>query len=191
MKKKTVNWTIWQRTGITYILHLFDGNTKHFLSFDQIVDRYELPHNQYWRYVQLQSTLSKWLGGPLTCPTGSPIEEQLIRSSSGGGITLKMNGLLQEQLCDPLLKVKKHWAEDLAMDISPDDWKSCLNNINTMYMEMGNRFIQLKIIHRWHRMPQQLYKLNLIPVDYVCWRCDRSGASILHILWTCPALKDW
>lgn len=139
----------------------------------------------------MQSTLSKWLGGPLTCPTGSPIEEQLIRSSSGGGITLKMNGLLQEQLCDPLLKVKKHWAEDLAMDISPDDWKSCLNNINTMYMEMGNRFIQLKKIHRWHRMPQQLYKLNLIPIDYVCWRCDRSGASILHILWTCPALKDW
>lgn len=55
---------------------------------------------------------------------------------------------------------------------------------------MGNRFIQLKIIHRWHRTPQQLYKWNLIPVDS-CWRCNGSGASILHILWSCPALKDW
>lgn len=76
------------------------------------------------------------------------------------------------------------------MDMSAEDWKSCLNSVNTMYKEMGTRFIQLKIIHRWHRMPQQLYKWNLIPVDS-CWRCDRSGASILHILWTCPALKDW
>lgn len=55
---------------------------------------------------------------------------------------------------------------------------------------MGNRFIQLKIIHRWHQTPQQLYKWKLIPVDS-CWRCDEGGASILHILWTCPMLKDW
>ena len=67
---------------------------------------------------------------------GSPTEVLLIRSSTGRSITLKINGLLQEQLCDPLLKVKKHWAGDLAMDISPEDWKSCLNNINTMYKEM-------------------------------------------------------
>lgn len=187
---KTVNWTIWQKAGINYILHLFDSNTKLFLSFNQIVDRYKLPHNQYWRYVQMQSTLSKWLGGPLTCPTGSPIEELLNKSNSGKGITLKIVSLLQEQLSDPLLKVKKHWAGDLAMDISPEDWKSCLNNVNTVYKEMGNRFIQLKIIHRWHRTPQQLYKWKLIPVDS-CWRCDGSGASILHILWTCPVLKDW
>ena len=56
------------------------------------------------------SNQSKWLGGPLTLSTGSPIEELLIRSSSGRGSTPKINGLLQDQLCDPLLKVKKHWA---------------------------------------------------------------------------------
>lgn len=101
----------------------------------------------------MQSTLSKWLGSPFTCPSGNPIEELLIRSGSGRGIALKINSLLQEQLCDPLLKVKKHWAGDLSIDISPEDWKSCLSNAITMYKEIGNRFIQLKIIHRWHRTP--------------------------------------
>lgn len=58
---KTVNWTIWQKAGINCIFHLFDSNTKLCFSFNQLVDRYKLPHDQYWRYVQLRSTLSKWL----------------------------------------------------------------------------------------------------------------------------------
>ena len=187
---KTVNWPLWCNAGIIYVTHLFDSTTKYFLSFNQIVDKYKLPQNQFWRYVQLRSTLSEWLGSPLSCPTGSPIEELLTKSPSNKGIAPKIYRLLQEQLGDPLLKVKKQWIGDMAMDIPIKDWESCLNNINTMYKEAGNRFMQLKIIHRWHQTPLQLYKWNLMPVDS-CWRCGGGGASILHVLWSCPALKDW
>lgn len=78
----------------------------------------------------------------------------------------------------------------LATNITPEDWNSCINNIITMYKELGNKFIQLKIICRWHRTPQQLHIWKLIPSD-TCWRCNETGASIFHILWTCPALKYW
>lgn len=57
-------------------------------------------------------------------PVTSPIEEMLIRLHSGGGITLKINILLQEPLGDLLLKVKKHWAGDLAIHTSPEHYKS-------------------------------------------------------------------
>lgn len=60
-RSKTVNWTIWQKAGINYISHLFDKNTTLFLRFNQVVDRYKLPYNQDWRYVQIQSTPFKWL----------------------------------------------------------------------------------------------------------------------------------
>lgn len=69
----------------------------------------------------MQSALSKWLGSPLTRPTGSLIEELLIRSLSCRGNTPKIYHLLQETLRDPLLKVKKHWTGDQAVEISPEE----------------------------------------------------------------------
>uniref|UniRef100_A0A3B4EPY9 Uncharacterized protein n=1 Tax=Pundamilia nyererei TaxID=303518 RepID=A0A3B4EPY9_9CICH len=140
--------------------------------------------------LNLLHSLSKWQGTPLSCPVASPVEVLLSRLSLGKGITSKIYHLLQDRLADPLLKVKGYWAQDLALDISLVEWDSCLNNVNTMYKEIGSRFIQIKIIHRWHRTPQQLYKWNLGPTDDY-WRCDGQNASILHILWGCSELRDW
>lgn len=146
--------------------------------------------NQLWRYVQIHSSLSKWLGTPLCCPVGRPVEVLLSRSSLAKGITSKFYHLLQGRLAEPLLKVKGYWAQDLALDISSVEWDSCLHNVNTMFKEIGSRFIQLKIIHKWHWTLQQLYEWNLAPTDD-CWRCDGLNASILHILWSCLTLQDW
>lgn len=121
---------------------------------------------------------------------GSPVEVLLSRSFLGKGITSKIYHLLQERSADPLLKVKGYWAQDMALDISSVEWDSCFHNVNTVYKETGSRFIQLKMIHRWHRTPQQLYKWNLAPTDD-CWRCDGQNASILHIVWSCSALRGW
>uniref|UniRef100_A0A3Q4HZV5 Reverse transcriptase zinc-binding domain-containing protein n=1 Tax=Neolamprologus brichardi TaxID=32507 RepID=A0A3Q4HZV5_NEOBR len=186
----SVDWLQWRKAGILNVSDLFDCGTKCFLSFDKIVELYKLKRNQFWRYVQIHSSLSKWLGTPLSCPVGSPVEVLLSRSSLGKGITSRIYHLLQERSADPLLKVKGYWAQDMALDISSVEWDSCFQNVNTMYKETGSRFIQLKIIHRWHRTPQQLYKWNLAPTDK-CWRCDGQNASILHILWSCSALRVW
>lgn len=36
----------------------------------------------------------------------------------------------------------------------------------------------------------QLDSTKLIPEDR-CWRCKGDDASNTHILWSCPALRDW
>lgn len=185
-----VNWPQWRKQGIINVQHLFDVKTNCILNFDQITVKYNLSHNQFWRYVQLRSTLSKLIGSPLSCPSGSPVEALLRKCLINKGTTSKIYKLLLDQIADPLSKVKKYWAEEFALDISQSDWESCLHNTNTMFKEIGNRFIQLKIIHRWHRTPQQLHRWNLIPTD-TCWRCGEHEGSIFHILWSCPALQDW
>lgn len=128
-------------SGIICVSDLFYGSTMQFLSFDQVMNKYHLQRNQFWRYVKMWSTLSKWLGSCLTCPIGSPVETLLTKMISYRGIASKNYNLLQKQLSDPLIKVKTQWVEDIAMDIASEDRKSCLTNITTMYKEMGNRFI--------------------------------------------------
>ena len=85
----------------------------------------------------MRGTLFKWLGSPLSCCTGSWDED-----------------LLQDQLGDPVIKAK-----------SPEDWKSCLSDINTMYKEMNDTFTEPKVIHRWYTTLQQFHKWKMIPVD--------------------------
>ncbi len=183
-------WKQWHEAGINCISDLFDETTKHFSKFDQISAKYNLQRNQFWRHIQLQSTLSKWLGNPLTCPTGSPVEELMTKALFQRRVTPRIYHILQERTSDPLQKVNGQWVNELSLDISPEEWRLCLTNINTLFKEIGSKFVQLKIIHRWHWTPQKLHKWNLIPSD-CCWRCGGAGASITHILLLRPVLKYW
>lgn len=63
--------------------------------------------------------------------------------------------MLQKQTSDPLQKVKGQWVNESSLDISPEEWRLCLSNTNTLFKEIGSKFVQLKIIHRWHWTPQK------------------------------------
>lgn len=60
----SVDWLQWRKAGILNVSDLFDCGTKCFLSFDKIVELYKLKRSQFWRYVQIHSSLLKWLGTP-------------------------------------------------------------------------------------------------------------------------------
>lgn len=87
-------------------------------------------------------------------------------------------------------KIKENWEKDIGVDLSDDEWRSCLNRIHTSSLCIRHGLIQFKILHRLHYTRERLSKF-FPEVDPACPRCGHNSANEGHMMWCCPNLDNY
>uniref|UniRef100_A0A8C5MA17 Reverse transcriptase domain-containing protein n=1 Tax=Leptobrachium leishanense TaxID=445787 RepID=A0A8C5MA17_9ANUR len=82
------------------------------------------------------------------------------------------------------------WEEELGTTFTSAQWT---NTFTLVHKGCGANRVQetsYKILSFWYRTPSFLHRL-FPQTPSVCWRCNNSEGTFLHIWWSCPPLMGF
>lgn len=85
--------------------------------------------------------------------------------------------------------LKRAWDEDLQGEISGEQWEEITRSWYKISREIQTRLITYKIIHRLYWTPCKMARLKLCDSE-LCWRCERSRGTLLHMLYECEKTQN-
>ena len=88
------------------------------------------------------------------------------------------------------LQTKCQWERDMGLPISEAQWNAALRNSTTISKCVRYKMIQLKLIHRAYMTPVIMSKIDP-SVSNMCWHGCGSMGTLMHMLWNCPAVKQF
>lgn len=77
----------------------------------------------------------------------------------------------------------------MGQSLSESQWNAALKNSTTISKCVRYKMIQLKIIHRAYMTPKTMSKID--SVSNLCWHGCGSVGTLMHMLWYCPAVKQF
>lgn len=82
----------------------------------------------------------------------------------------------------------RQWEQDLNIDLTTEEWTHVHNHIHKGSLNISTQENRYKIFTKWYRTPDKIHKFhpNLPPL---CWRCNASIGTLLHIWWECPLIQ--
>lgn len=180
----------WRNKGLFVFGQLLgDAEVK---PFEEVARQYEIPNSHIFRFIQMhnyiQQTLKKRKPNDM-----NPLVRYIINIYDVGvkrkHVTTIVN-LTKNINADITYRVKNKWEKELAVNISPKEWKQMCNNIfQTTHSHYWKEF-SWKILNRYFRTPHIQGKMSKIASN--CWRlCAEQQADHTHIFWTCGKIKDF
>ena len=104
---------------------LFEGGVLK--SFEQLKEKYELPNQDFYRYLQIRHYLHTHQEWEELCSPPSKIEHFFI-SAIEGTVKAKfishLYRILQEELKENNLDIKEKWELEMNIIISDEQWES-------------------------------------------------------------------
>ena len=72
-----------------------------------------------------------------------------------------------------------------------DAWEGCIRTSHSLFVSINFKEIQYRILHRKHRTPYVMNKIdpNRSPL---CLKCKLTSGTYIHCFWSCPRIsKFW
>ena len=176
---------VWSRNGIHSLQDLYVDNN--FASFEQLVDRFNIPRSHFFRYLQLRNFIASNFSCFPLCPRGSLLDSIFKLGKNSKQIIGKIYGLLNLFNLSTLDYLKHKWEEDLNEQIPDAVWQKIIRRIHTSSICQRHTVVQFKIVHRLHWSKVRLSKIRP-ELNPICDRCKQDPATLLHMFWTCPKL---
>lgn len=175
----------WDDAGIKYISQLYQDNT--FKSFHQIQIEFGIPHNNFYKYLQLRHALQTQNRTVRIQQTDHAIIQDVFMDEDKKGMISRCYNTLFVRIQDPSkLPYRQRWEEDIGR-IDWDSWDLCLMNAPLVSISASQKLSHLYLLHRAYRTPLQLYKWG-IRDSPLCPKCERDHGDLLHMVWKCPKL---
>ena len=176
-------FAIWTRRNIHSLSDLYvDDN---FATFEQLVQKFELPRSHFFRYLQLRNFVSS----SSDCFPARPPDSLLDTIFKCKDIHRRSISIIYESLnsfnLTPLVTLRNKWELDLGVTIEEDLWQQIIHRIFSSSICAKHVVIQFKIVHRLHWSKIRLAKIKP-DLDPTCDRCGTAPASLLHMFWSCP-----
>lgn len=181
-------YALWHSQGISTISSLYvDGI---FASFNELVDIYDLPRTNFFRYLQVRDFVRKHFSGFPVIPPISPIDLLLKQDPIGkGAITRLCNEIAMLQSPDSCT-LRTIWSQDLGEDIDCKTWEAILYRVHHSSICARHGVLQCKVVHRIHWSRCKLAKI-FPDIDPTCERCRQAPADLCHMFWLCPSLASF
>ena len=181
-------FTLWFDKRIRSIHNLYIKDT--FASFSQLSQTYDLPKNNFFRYLQVRSFVQKTFDSFPNKPMKSHVDSLLELDLNSRGLISQTYKLINDINPHSLENVRMAWDSDLGVAITNDQWDSILDLIYTSSTSAKHNLIQLKVVHRAHYTNARLAKMYP-GSDPLCPRCGGQPADLLHMFWLCPKLSTF
>ena len=178
-------FSVWTDHGIFLIKHLYINGT--FASFSQLAHKFNLPANQFFRYLQIRDFVRNYFPAFPALPSITPIDNILeINPCRKGAISVLYNTLLTYQVSSSD-SLRNTWSTELGIEIDPEAWKQALTWVHSSSICARHGVIQCKVLHRAHWSKSKLARIYP-GSDPNCDKCHQNPANLSHMFWSCPAL---
>uniref|UniRef100_A0A8C4T7W4 Reverse transcriptase domain-containing protein n=1 Tax=Erpetoichthys calabaricus TaxID=27687 RepID=A0A8C4T7W4_ERPCA len=171
--------------GIKMLRDLYIDNI--FTSFEQLRSKFNLPATHFFYYLQIRNFVKQKLPDFPHLAPSTMLEKILLNFKETNTISAIYKILLESL---PFKEPRRHWEEDLLINISEKEWKVAKQRIHSSSICAKHRIIQLKIIYRAHLSRLKLSKM-FPGQDPTCECCNQAPASLGHMFWACTKLTSF
>ena len=137
----------WTNFGIHNFKDLYINNV--FATFQQLSDKFSLPKQHFFRYLQVRSFVHGTFPSFPNLPSDLTLDSKVFLTpipTLKGSISYIYNQI--NTLCsEPLDLIKSHWEEDLGAAISEEDWAEILRRVHKSSICARHSLIQCKLVH--------------------------------------------
>ena len=180
----------WRERGIVVLDQLFEGSVLK--SFEQLKEKYELPTQDFYRYLQIRHYLHTHQEWEKLCSPPSKIEKffiSTIETTVKARFISHLYRILQEELKENNLDIKEKWELEMNIIISDEQWENSCEQGHRVTSSPNWREFGWKIKMRYFRTPLITSKWSNTSAQ--CWRgCGKVGDHT-HIFWDCPKLSEY
>lgn len=179
---------MWKEKGLTSVRHLYINGR--FASFDELRVKYNLPHSQYFRYLQIRDYVRSKITNFQTLPKKHAFFDVMNSPSDSKHLISTFVRLFDGciEVCTD--KIKKAWEEELGIGLSRAVWDKSLAMISSCSINSRHQLIQFKVVHRLHYSKLKLHKIYPL-VSPMCDRCKVAEGTLSHAFWFCTQLTGF
>ena len=186
INKKSIIYKSWYEKGIKYIEHIYDYRKKEFYNFVQLTELYQVPSNDYLKYSQLVSSISKEWKTRLKTENITYIKAQTILDK------ILKSDHVNKLVCTHQLKnekpldIKQHQKWELDLNKNEIDWENVYNNTFISTIDSKLRNFQYKYLIRIIATNDMLLKYKLKTSNTcICDFCNMYIEMAKHMFWEC------
>uniref|UniRef100_A0A669DHM2 Reverse transcriptase domain-containing protein n=1 Tax=Oreochromis niloticus TaxID=8128 RepID=A0A669DHM2_ORENI len=123
-------WKLWFQRGITVLGGLYENST--FKSFEKLVEEFDLPKQEFWKYLQLRHLMANTFSSSAKFPSSCNFLEE-IKKTFGRGQEASAYYKMLLLASDPnTLSLKRTWEMDLSLSFTVEEWNGILRNLKKM-----------------------------------------------------------
>lgn len=178
----------WQLYGLNQVGQIIYNGKM--VGFNDLKTQFGLTDLNFLTYSRLHSIVKTLMSKGVQLGTHTDLENKLITAIRGKGTVSIMYKLLSSVNPCANLQIRGQWERDMGMSISESQWNAALRKSTTISKCVRYKLIQLKIVHRAHMTPETLNKIDP-SVSNKCWHGCGSVGTLTHMLWNCPAVKQF
>ena len=189
--KSDAGFKFWADNGIQKIGDLFNPVTKYLKSFEELTADYNIPRNQFFKFLQLRNFIRSQQGQSLSIPPLSKVEKIMCTDNLGRGIISKFYNLLVAESSESSVKRLEAWREDLHDNITIVDWERACTKAQSQTINTRLKLLQYNWLMRTYITPEKINKYNSDVPD-ICIKCEKEKGTLFHCLWQCEEVnKFW
>lgn len=178
-------FTTWSAKGIKCVKDLYLDNK--FASFEQLRSKYNLPHSNFFRYMQIRHFVREGIPNFEFFREGHQYLELLSLSPDSKNLITKFVDFTSKDSTSTN-GIKKAWEKEINTLLSDNIWRIALSRVHRCSVNSRHSLIQFKVIHRFHYSKFMLHKFY--PSVSQMWdKCKSSEGTLLHLFWDCPAIQ--
>lgn len=180
-------FSTWSDLGIQTVGDLYlEGR---FASFTQLQRKYNLPSNNFFRYLQIRDYVRKHMIS-FEIENKLFIDDCLSVSPQENKFISRIYNTLLKETSPSSEKYKLSWETEMGMLIPNDHWQRGLEWIHSCSNNSRHCLIQYKIIYRLHFSKAKLHSIypNVSPT---CDKCNSSKADLAHSFVLCPKVTSF
>lgn len=164
----------WTNFGIHNFKDLYIN--KVFASFQQLSDKFSLPKQHFFRYLQVCSFVHDTFPSFSNLPCDSALDSFLTPIPTLKGSISYIYNQINLLHSEPLGLIKSLWEEDLGVAISEEVWTEILTLVHISSICARHSLIRCKVVHRTDYTKARLAKIY-DGVTPTCDRCQQSPAN--------------
>lgn len=185
--RQDVGFKQWIDLGISKMKDLFNDHTL--MSFQQLVDKYNLPRKHFFKYLQIRSFIHAQSKTYATPPL-SQLEQYTVNHLQGRGQLSKLYNILLNSSKENSHSYLSSWRNDLHIDITTEEWEKACSSAQTQSINTKGKLLQYKWLFRTYITPVKLNHFNPNIPDY-CYKCNTERGTLLHCIWECQKLQTF
>ena len=135
----------WSNFGIHNFKDLYINNV--FATFQQLSDKFSLPKQHFFRYLQVRSFVHGTFPSFPNLPSDLTLDSFLTPIPTLKGSISYIYNQINTLCSEPLDLIKSHWEEDLGAAISEEDWAEILRRVHKSSICARHSLIQCKLVH--------------------------------------------
>ena len=181
---KTLFYKTWFDRGITQIEHIFNYRNKHFHTFTELQELYDLPRSDFLKYHTLVGCIPKCWKEKINNEERSYVPPSYLinRITPTTKICKFINELLIENTHIKNNKQEHKWEMLFNKQLH---WESIFTNYIQITIDSSLRTFQYKYMMNIVPNNENLFKYGIVESS-LCDLCSMSVETNMHLFWNCP-----